>query len=271
MNESVSDLPLQMRRGLSLSFVIGGPLSGFILRMDSMAGLHGWQWLFLIEGLPAFLLAFVVLNFLPDGPAHASWLTFEEKNAIAARLMAEEPAGRPELWHALRDLRVVALGIAYFAWMAAFYGITLWLPQIVKAMGFSNTATGLLVALCYVAAIPASILGGRSSSKRGERIWHVALPWLLTATSLAVASLTQSNAIVLAAFVIGLAASFGTQGAFFSLPSSFLRGTAVAGGIGLVGTLAMPVHFWGRSSLVCWCKEAAITRLGSRLMPFGIR
>jgi ACS family tartrate transporter-like MFS transporter len=230
---------------LPLSFVISGPISSLILRMDGMAGLHGWQWMFLMEGLPAFLLAFVVLRFLPDGPAHASWLANGEKKAIAARLLAEEPAGRPNLWPALRDPRVLALGIAYFAWVGAFYGIALWLPQIVKAMGFSNTATGLVVALCYVAAIPASILGGRSSSKRGERIWHVALPYLLTATSLAIASLTQSNAIVLVAFVIGLAANFAAQGAFFSLPSSFLRGTAVAGGIGLIGTFGNIGAFLG--------------------------
>ena len=230
---------------LPLSFVIGGPISSFIVRMDGVAGLHGWQWMFLIEGLPALLLAFVVLRFLPDGPAHASWLTNGEKEIIAARLVAEEPAGRPNLWFALRDPRVLALGIAYFAWVGAFYGIALWLPQIVKAMGFSNTATGLVVALCYVAAIPASIVGGRSSSKRGERIWHVALPYLLTATSLAIASRTQSNAIVLVAFVIGLAAGFAAQGPFFSLPSLFLRGTAVAGGIGLIGTFGNIGSFFG--------------------------
>jgi ACS family tartrate transporter-like MFS transporter len=219
-----------------LSFVVGGPVSGLILGMDGLAGLHGWQWLFLMEGLPAFLLAFVVLKYLPDGPARAIWLTNGEKQVIAARLVEEEPAGRPDLWSALRDLRVVALGIAFLAANVAAYGLLLFLPQIVKAMGFSNIVTGFVVALCFVAAIPAMILGGRSSSKRGERIWHVALPWLLTASCLAVASLTQSNAIVLVALVIGLAANSATYGAFHSLPSSFLRGTAVAGGIGLMGT-----------------------------------
>lgn len=219
-----------------LSFVIGGPVASLILGMDGLAGLRGWQWLFLMEGLPALLLAFVVLKYLPDGPARALWLTNAEKQTIVARLVAEEPAGRPDLWPVLRDLRVVALGIAFLAANVAAYGILLWLPQIVKAMGFSNTVTGFVVALCFVAAIPAMILGGRSSSRRGERIWHVALPWLLTASCLAVASLTHSNAIVLAALIIGLAANSATYGAFHSLPSSFLRGTAVAGGIGLMGT-----------------------------------
>jgi ACS family tartrate transporter-like MFS transporter len=228
-----------------LSFVIGGPLSSLILGMDGMGGLHGWQWLFLMEGLPAFLLSFAVLRFLPDRPARAAWLTDEEMDTVAARLATGEPSGRPDLWSALRDPRVLALGIAYCAFNAASYGIYLWLPQIVKAMGFSNTATGLVVAFCFVAAVPALILCGRSSSKRGERIWHVALPWLLAASCLAAASLTQSNAIILAALAIGLAAQYAPFGAFFSLPSSFLRGTAAAGGIGLFGTFGNIGAFFG--------------------------
>jgi MFS transporter, ACS family, tartrate transporter len=230
---------------LPLSFVIGGPLSSLIFRMDGMAGLHGWQWLFLMEGLPAFLLSFAVLRFLPDGPAHASWLTCEEKNAIAARLAAEEPAGRPDLWHALRDLRLLALGIGAACYYAAAFSIYLWLPQIVQAMGFSNTAAGFVVALCYVAGIPAIILVGHSSSRRGERIWHVALPFLLSATSLAVASLAQSIALVLAALTLALIGNYAAFGPYFSLPSSFLRGTAAAGGIGLIGTFANFGAFFG--------------------------
>jgi MFS transporter, ACS family, tartrate transporter len=228
-----------------LSFVIGGPLSSIILGLDGVAGLHGWQWLFLMEGVPAFLLAFAVLKFLPDGPAHASWLTNGETDIVAARLAAEEPAGRPDLWSALRDPRVIALGIAYFAWNCASYAINLWLPQIVKVMGFSNTSTGFIVAACYVVGVPAMILCGRSSSKRGERIWHVALPFLFIASCLAIAALTQSNAIVLAAFVIGMPAVYAAFGPFFSLPSSFLRGAAAAGGIGLIGTLGNFGAFFG--------------------------
>jgi ACS family tartrate transporter-like MFS transporter len=228
-----------------LSFVIGGPLASLILGMGGTGGLRGWQWIFLIEGIPAFLLAFVVLKFLADGPARAAWLTSEEKVAVAARLAIEEPAGRPDLWPALRDPRVLALGIAYFMFNVSSYGVYLWLPQIVRAMGFSNTATGFIVALCFVASTPAMILCGRSSSRRGERIWHVGLSWLLAGASLATASLVQSNAIILAAFAIGLAAQYAPFGAFFSLPSSFLRGTAVAGGIGLIGTFGNIGAFLG--------------------------
>ena len=228
-----------------LSFVIGGPLASLILGMDGVAGLHGWQWLFLIEGLPAFLLAFVVLKLLPDSPSRASWLSSKDKKVTVARLATEEPVGRPDLWSALRDPRVLALGVAYFAFAASTYSISLWLPQIVQGMGFSDTATGFVVAMCYVAGIPAMILCGRSSSRRGERIWHVALPLLLTTSCLATASLTQSNAIVLAALAFGLVASFAAYGPFFSLPSSILRGTAAAGGIGLFGTIGNFGSFFG--------------------------
>ncbi len=230
---------------LPLSFVIGGPLSSFILGMGGVTGLRGWQWLFLMEGMPAFLLAFAVLKLLPDGPPNASWLTCAEKRTIAARLAADKPAGRPDCWSALHDPRIIILGIANFTFSVAAYGIYLWLPQIVRAMGFSNAATGLVVSICFVAAIPALIVVGRSSSKNGERIWHVALPWLLTASCLAIASLTQSDAIVLAALVIGLAANFAAFGAFFSLPSTFLRGSAAAGGLGLFCTFGNFGGFFG--------------------------
>jgi ACS family tartrate transporter-like MFS transporter len=228
-----------------LSYAIGGPLASLILRMDAVGGIHGWQWLFLMEGMPAFLLAFAVLKLLPDGPSSAAWLNDNEKRRVAARLAAEESPGRPDLWSGLSDPRVVALGIAYFTGSASFYGVNLWLPQIVQAMGFSTTATGLVVALCYVASIPALILGGRSSSRRGERIWHTVLPWMLVTLCLVMASLAQSNAIVLMALAIAVTAIFATFGPFFSLPLSFLRGTAAAGGIALIGTLGNLGAFLG--------------------------
>lgn len=232
---------------IPVSFVIGGPLASFILGMDGVAGLHGWQWLFLIEGVPAFLLAFTVLRLLPDGPAHAPWLTSEERKTIAARLAAEEPPGRPDLWSALRDPRVLALGLANFAFQASGYGVGLWLPQIVQAMGFSNFANGFVIVLPFAVGACAMILGGRSSSVRGERIFHVAVPWLLAASGFAVAGVMQSNMTVLAAMTFGWLGYYAAYGAFFSLPSSFLRGTAAAGGIGLFNTVGSIGGFFGPS------------------------
>ena len=231
------------------SYAIGGPLSSLILQMDGLGGLHGWQWMFLIEGMPAFLLSFAVLKLLPDGPQAAAWLSVAERKAIASRLDAEVPPGRGDLWGALRDARIWALGIANFLFQAAAYGVALWQPQIVQAMGFSNLATGFVLVLPYALGAGAMIVGGHSSSAAGERIWHVVLPWLLAAAAFAVVSATQSNGVMLAAMTVASMGIFFVYGAFFSLPSSFLRGTGVAGGIALCSTFGSLGGFFGPTVL----------------------
>ena len=230
---------------IPLAGIIGGPLSGLILGMDGVGDLHGWQWLFLIEGTPALVLAFAVLKFLPDGPADASWLTGAEKKTIAARHAAEDSTEHRDLWRALRDPRVLALGLVNFGIQCGLYGTTLWLPQIVQAMGFSNLATGFVVALPYVAAMAAMILWGRSSDKRGERIWHVALPILLAAAGFAGASVAQTDPLVLVALTLSMVGIVSAYGPFWSLPSSFLGGSAAAGGIALINTIASLGGFVG--------------------------
>jgi ACS family tartrate transporter-like MFS transporter len=225
---------------IPLAFVIGGPLSGLILQMDGLGGLRGWQWLFVIEGLPACLLAFAALKLLPDGPRDATWLTAEEKAYIAQRVSADDKAQQRNLWPALRDPRVVALGMAYAGWQFGFYGLGLWLPQIVQAMGFSNLSNGFIVALPFLAAIVAMQIWSRSSDARGERIWHVALAALVSAGGFAAASVaTASGSNVGAVIALTVAASglISYMPPFLSLPPTFLGGTAAAGGIGLVSSL----------------------------------
>jgi ACS family tartrate transporter-like MFS transporter len=197
--------------------------------------------------LPAFLLSFAVLKLLPDRPSRASWLTDEEKKTVAVRLAAEDSSGRRDVWAGLGDPRVLALGLASFCYQASGYGWLLWLPQIVQGMGFSNFANGFIVASCIVAGIPAMILGGRSSSKRDERIWHVALPLLLAAAAFAIAGVMQSSMIVLATLAFGFLVFYSAYGPFFSLPSTFLRGSAAAGGNGLFNTFGSLGGFFGPS------------------------
>jgi ACS family tartrate transporter-like MFS transporter len=134
---------------IPLASAIGGPLSSGILQMGGIAHLHGWQWLFLIEGLPAGVLAFLVLAYLPDGPGRAKWLNDDEKRLVAARL-ARDAILPTDLWSGLSDLRVWWIAAADFGIVFALYGIGFWLPQIVKAMGFSNLETGFVVACPYV-------------------------------------------------------------------------------------------------------------------------
>jgi ACS family tartrate transporter-like MFS transporter len=223
---------------IPLSSIFGGPISGLILGMDGVAGLHGWQWLFLLEGLPAFFLAFAVLKLLPDSPASAAWLTGEEKATIAERIAAEQPMAQSNVWTGLSDPRVLALGLAGMCAGIASWGSQLWLPQIVQAMGFSNFSTGLVVALFYLAGMAAMILWGSSSDRRGERVWHMVISWLVMTTGLLVVSFAQSDIIVLMALalaIVGLMASFGP---FYTLSASFLSGPAAAGSIALVNVFA---------------------------------
>jgi len=217
--------------------IVGGPLSSIILGMNGFHGLAGWQWLFVIEGAPAILLAFAVLKFLPDGPRTAPWLDQAEKNAIAKALAAEDTSQHRDFWRALTDLRVWGLGVVYFGYSVGLYGVALWLPQIVKGMGASTFATGFVVALPYIAATVAMVWWARRSDRTGERIWHVALPAMLMVASLMVASLAHGNVVIFLALSLVQVGALSLQGPFWVLPSTFLGGMAAAGGIALINSI----------------------------------
>jgi ACS family tartrate transporter-like MFS transporter len=230
---------------IPLAGIISGPLSGLILGMDGIGGLLGWQWLFLIQGLPAVLLAGVVLQYLPDNPAGAVWLSAAEKSIIAQALSSETATRDRGLWPALRDPRLLALGMAGFCSSCALYGITLWLPQIIHAMGFSNRATGFVAALPYLFAVVAMIAWARLSDARGERIGHTAATMVLAATALAAGSLTANPALVLLALTLAMMGGLSGIGPFQSFLSSFSRGADAAAGIALVNTIATLGGFFG--------------------------
>jgi ACS family tartrate transporter-like MFS transporter len=241
---------------IPMSFIIGGPLSGAILGLDGVSDLAGWQWLFLLEGLPACLLALAVLKFLPDGPTQASWLSTGEKKTIVASLATEASAKHHDLWPALCEPRVLALGLVNFGILSGLYGVQLWLPQIVQAMGFSNLESGFVVALPFIVGMAAMIVWGRLSDARVERIWHLALPKLLAASGFAVASVTQDHLLVLVALTLVLAGVLAALGPMYSLLSSFLSGTAAAGGIALVVAIGTLGGFAG-PTIIGVLKEAS--------------
>jgi len=231
--------------GLPLAFVIGSPLSTLLLEMDGLAGLRGWQWMFVLEGVPACLLAFVVLRMLPDSPAKATWLSAAEKQFIATRLAAQDPPEHPKLWQALSDTRVIVLGLVYLADQSAASGSRFWLPQIVQGMGFSNLVTGAIVALPFVVAMGVMFLWGRSSDVKGERVWHVAIPLLLTGLGFVIASVTTSNLAALLALSVSMICPLMFLGPFWGLNSSFLGGRAAAGAIALVSAVGSLGGFVG--------------------------
>jgi ACS family tartrate transporter-like MFS transporter len=222
---------------LPLANIVGGPLSSLILSMNGILRLAGWQWLFLIEAAPAILLAFAVLKLLPDGPGKAAWLSGHEKRVLAAELQSDGAVRHVNFWPAFADPRVYALAIVYFGYAVGNYGVGLWLPQIVQGMGVSTLATGFVVALPYIASVVAMILWGRSSDRSGERIWHVALPAMLMATSLLIASLAHSNLVIFLALSLVVVGALALQGPFWVLPSTWLGGAAAAGGIAFINAI----------------------------------
>lgn len=230
---------------IPLAGIIAGPLSGVVLGLDGVAGLRGWQWLFLVQGLPASLLAFAVIQYLPDCPARAPWLDEAEKSSIAATLTPAATTDESNLWKTLRDPRVLVLGVAAVANGSALYAVSLWLPQIIQGTGFANRTTGFVAALPYIAATGAMIFWGRRSDAAGERIWHVAFAALFAAAGFVIACATQSHALMLLGLVFALVGILSAFGPFYSLCSSFLTGTAAAAGIALVNSIANLGGFLG--------------------------
>lgn len=239
---------------IPLSSALGSPLSGYILGFDGVMGLHGWQWLFLLEGLPSCVLAFAVLFFMPNGPASARFLDNDEKHFVLQRLADEAPP-RKDLWSGLKDWRVWILAVTDIGIIVPLYGLNLWLPQIVKAMGFTNLETGFVVALPYVASTTAMILWARSSDLSQERVWHVAIPVLFASVSLVAAALLGANFVAVIALTgasIGIYAALVT---YWTLPPSFLGGTAAAGGMALINSVGNLGGFFG-PTLMGWLKHA---------------
>ena len=222
--------------GIPLAFIIGAPVSSMILQMDDTWGLHGWQWLFIIEGLPAALLAFAVPFMLPNGPHEAPWLTADEKKMITSRLVRDDRGEKGSFWSAFLDIRIIVLGLTLACIQCGLYGTQLWLPQIVQSLGFSNVTNGFVTAIPFIFAAFAMSVWGHRSDVAQERIWHVALPSLFAAAGLIGASLTGNYILVLLGLACALVGLLAVDGPLFSLPRTFLSGAAAASGIALLNT-----------------------------------
>lgn len=226
----------------AIAGVIGGPVSGLLLKMNGTAGLAGWQWLFLIEGLPAVILGFVTLAYLPDSPKTAGWLSADEKAWIESRLVAEREQvlrhGHTTLREALGSRHVWTLSFIYFAVIISFYGISLWLPQIIQAFsGLSDVMVGFVSAIPYIAAAIGMVIIGRSSDHRNERRWHIALSAITGAAGLTAAAFLKVPAAELTALAVAAVGIWGTLGPFWAMSSRILSGTAAAAGIALINSV----------------------------------
>lgn len=242
-----------------VSTVIGAPISGMLLGLDGIMGLKGWQWLFIIEGIPSVLLGIVTWFYLTDKPSKADWLTPDQKMWLADKLESErtvkESAHGMSLGQALTSPKVLMLSVIYFGFVAALYGMQFWLPQIVKAFGFTNVQTGFVTAIPYAFGSIAMILWARHSDRTRERVWHVGLPLLLIAVALAVSGVVGNPTVTMVALTVAAIGVFCTFALFWTLPTAWLSGTAAAGAIAMINSIGNLAGFGG-PYLIGFVKEA---------------
>jgi len=249
-----------------VSGAIGGPLSGALLTLNGLLGLAGWQWLFLIEGVPAILLGMIVLVYLTDRPEAARWLTSTEKDWLVSKLAAERnshTAGHSVgIVAALTNPMIWQLGIVFLLAAMGFYGYSFWAPLVIKSLtGSSDLGVGIILGSISVATIILMLLNSAHSDRTDERPWHVSVPLLIMGVGFLGCLLQPPILAVfsLALVPIGHCAAYGP---FWSMPTRFLTGAPAAAGIALVVTIANVGGFVGPMLI------GALDRAGSHASAF---
>jgi D-galactonate transporter len=244
--------------GIPLAGVIGGPLSGWIMKTwDQVWGYQGWQWMFLLEALPAIVVGFMVYWYLDDRITDAKWLSESERQMLAQRIEEEDQTKEhmPVL-AVLKNKRVWVMSAIYFSLAMSLYGVSFWLPTIINGMGVKDNLTiGLLSAVPWLAGVFSMLWFGRSADKHNERRWHLVIPMLMAATGLVLSVLLASN--VYLSFLALILACMGIVSGiplFWSLPTSFLAGAAAAAGIAAINSIANLAGFVA-PYVVGWLKQ----------------
>ena len=234
-------------------------VSAAILEMDGILGIKGWQWIFIIEAIPAVILGLFIFRVMTDKPSRADWLAEDEKNWLQARIEGEnrevESAGRLTLMRALGDPRVVALSMVYLMSVTANYGIVFFMPQIIKGIGLSNMMTGLVSSVPYIIGTIGLIAWGWSSDRNKERRWHLIVASTLGALGLAFAGWSGASYWALLGMSAATVGIYGSRAAFWPMPSIFLTGTAAAGAIALINATGNLGGYFG-PFIVGWIKDS---------------
>ena len=228
-----------------LSGVIGGPISGWILEsMSRSTTLRGWQWLFVFEAIPSILAGLLTVYFLEDSPRKARWLSEEEKQLLEQRLHEErltslKGGGHHTLADAFRSPKVWLLSVIYFGMVMVNYGISFWLPQIVKdTLSKDSLTIGLLTAIPWAVAAVAMVAVGHHSDKTGERRWHIALTSIVCSAAFGASAIPGiSGSLSLVALTIATASIASSYSTFWALPTSILSGTAASAGIAWINSI----------------------------------
>ncbi|SCU74994.1 putative metabolite transport protein NicT [Cupriavidus necator] len=243
---------------VALAGVIGGPLSGWIMQsFHGHNGWSGWQWMFLLEGIPSILVGLWVLAYLDDRIAHAKWLAPEEK-ALLERNIASEDAHKedPPIRTVMSSPRVWLMSAIYFCFVMGLYGVSFWLPTIIKQTGVKGALDiGLLTAIPYGCAVVGMVLVAYSADRSGERRWHIALPALAGSLGLLLSVQWHSDTtLAMVALTLATIGILTTLPLFWSLPTSFLAGTGAAAGIALINSLGNLAGFLSPYA-VGWLKD----------------
>jgi len=224
-----------------ISTALGSPVSAALLEMHGLMGFAGWQWMFVLEAVPAVILGVMVLFWLTDRPEKAKWLSEEERGWLTGTLARENAAkqatAQHSVWKGLFDKRVLALSLVYFGTSAGLYTLGIWSPQIIKNLGVSSMTVGLLNAIPAVLAVCAMVLWARHSDKTGERSWHVIGACLLAAVGLFMAGSAVSLPGVILALTLVNCGISASKPPLWSMPTLFLSGGAAAAGIATINSL----------------------------------
>lgn len=229
--------------------VVGSPISGVLLGLHG-ARLAGWQWMFLLEGLPAMVLGGIVLFTLADTPDQARWLSSGEKTSLLEMLAADKKAESEltgnSLLAAIFSLRIWLLSLVYFGLSTTMYGLTLWLPSVVQHLsGLSNVATSLVTMLPFIVTTAAMVLVGTHSDRSGERRWHIALSAFCGSLAMVVAAYGKAPALAMAGIALGMAGAQAMAGPFWAMATSRMAGLSAAAGIAVINSLANLGGYFG--------------------------
>jgi ACS family tartrate transporter-like MFS transporter len=256
-----------------IATAIGSPISAALLEMHGIMGLAGWQWMFLIEAIPAVILGVVVFFYMTDRPEKAAWLKADEREWLVKTMQAEEANKGDQQHHSiLRGLanpRVLALALIYFGTSAGLYTLGIWAPQIIKELGVSSMTVGLLNAIPPIISVVAMILWSRHSDKTNERTWHVALACLTAAVGLAIAASTGSMFGLIAALTIVNVGISCSKPPLWSMPTMFLSGAAAATGIATINSIGNLGGFAG-PAMIGWVKDQTGSFAGGLYFVAGL-
>ena len=243
----------------AFSAVFGAPVSGTLLYLDGFAGLRGWQWIFILEAIPALVLSVVIFVTLRDLPAQADWLADDEREWLVKRQAAErrqrEAVHDLSVFQVLFNSRVLALGMGGFGIAYSTYGIVYFLPQIVKAFGLTNMQTGFVSAIPFLVAACGMMWYGRRSDRLMERRSHCVIAFLIAAVGLVATALLPSPTLRLIALCVAAFGAWSTLPVFWAMPTAFLSGAAAAAGVAYINSIANIAGFIG-PFVMGWIKDA---------------